>query len=295
MLKNDLTFFQRESKKHELKDGDITRRKVILALMRENKPLSIFKLHELTGIDKKSVRTIIELAIQRGFVHPIAIVTHKSIQPKHYDLTNDGIELGLALHYESKEQTGIDHRSALTRILEVHPSDRPLGVLLKYTFQQAIARGMTDFVLRWIAKINEIKEIHGSTSHWQEATNWIKEAIEGKERILMNCFYDGFNALRDDERLEINAQLRHRMISALYGAYHKTHQKIYIQLAAESDRDPSAVYLPVTCACQTSRNMRFTIMNILEHTFAYKKFQCEKCKSFIEWTLGEEEPIQVLA
>ncbi|MEM3062871.1 MAG: hypothetical protein QW303_04935, partial [Nitrososphaerota archaeon] len=171
-----VTFFTKGTRTKEITIGDKNRRKLIITLLESQELLSAKKLSAKSGIAYATTHQELNKFVISGFIKPHNVATYKRIQHSKFELTKDGILVGLAIKFDQGDVMGVQVTDTLVRVLEPDNKAAPINRFMQSVLVNALSRGLIDYVLRFLRDLVKEREISQDLDMWKMAAKGITEA-----------------------------------------------------------------------------------------------------------------------
>ena len=286
----EVTFFTKsKSYPKKYSAGDLTRREIILCLLRSNKPISKLEVSKRTGINTRIARELVDSFVRAGLAKPVDIAKLAHIQPQVYELTTDGIYLGIGVSRDSKNSQGVDYKLLLQKISQATPTDNVGQVFLKYFTLNAIHLNRLDLLLDVLKEAMKAKELYGSPADSNELRMWMLNRIISNPSEFKQAIQETLANLTENDKLTLGRMLKTILVGTLYRVGMEELNGKKISLAEKSEIEPDVIYLPAVCKCGY-KERRVNIMTLMNMTLGLDEGVCHVCKSPFEVGYGAESP-----
>lgn len=235
------------------------------------------KLAAKSGVSYSVVYDMIPDLVKYGSLRQLSVAKRKHRQDFAYSLTDDGLSLALSIAYEDRV-LGISYPTLLQRVFQTSPKDDPLAILVNDVMLNAVDRGMTEYVLRFL--LAAMKEAEGSGgAEWKKAGLGAVEVLFEEEKAVKQCYLSALASLTTEDRRVVYQYYKGEMERLMFRLASRLKSRELMLVAAESQRDPDNLIAPFACKKCGFKDWRNTtsMERVMQDAFTKSYPECPRC------------------
>ena len=245
-----ITFFQMtkpktSKEKPKLHDSDMTNRKIITAMLEADEALTSLEIAARAKTGKSNTYDTLWDFVRAGLAAKQDKATYPNIIHHRFVLTEDGVNIALAVGFETLELPAKVYETAMRKTLQPNPRNDPYHAVMTAGFLTALDRGLLNvlMVINHQSAVLRENGVFDMNMVMLEA----RAMFSDKTEILRQCLLNAIPTLNESDLMILRRFIKNQMESAMFTVGEKARDRKLMELGSESSQDPYNVIIGFRC------------------------------------------------